>query len=362
MTAADYMRAPLPDEPPDDDHVVEWNGSMPGHGQEDGDLDEELRALKVESLRLKLLSAEDLARIPPPEPLIDGILHKRTLTVLFAKPGSAKSFIAADWGLCLATGTRWFHYAVDPCKVLFVAAEGVEGLHKRVEAWKVERRAQVIPADQWQVLPEPCNLFDPKSAGTLCDLVAAQGYGLVIIDTLARSALGADENSARDMGQVIEAADTIRRSTGATVLLVHHQGRSGDNLRGSTAIDGAAHAMWRTEMTGQTVVLTCEKSKDTAKPAPINLELVDRGESAVLRLAGPGDLTDGPLGMLRTLADIDDGTGVSGSVWKVSSDVADRSFYRWQNYLVTQGLAAKGGTEHRPLYSLTPLGKARVQP
>ena len=63
---------------------------------------------------------------------------------------------------------------------------------------------------------------------------------LVIIDTLARSMGAGDENSSQDMGAFIAACDQIRRATGATVLIVHHSGKSSNaGARGSSALLGA---------------------------------------------------------------------------------------------------------------------------
>ena len=57
--------------------------------------------------------------------------------------------------------------------------------------------------------------------------------------------VGGDENSSKDMGNLIAGADALCRATGATVLLVHHTPRNGDNLRGHTSLEGAVDtAIW----------------------------------------------------------------------------------------------------------------------
>ncbi len=65
---------------------------------------------------------------------------------------------------------------------------------------------------------------------------------LVIIDTLARSAVGVEENSAKEMGGFIGACDALRMALQTSVLVVHHTGKSGD-IRGSTALYGAADSV-----------------------------------------------------------------------------------------------------------------------
>jgi RecA-family ATPase len=73
-------------------------------------------------------------------------------------------------------------------------------------------------------------------------------FGLVIIDTLARSFGGADENQAKDMGAFISACDQIRANTGATLLIVHHSGvQDKERARGSSSLRAACDIEYRIE-------------------------------------------------------------------------------------------------------------------
>ena len=45
---------------------------------------------------------------------------------------------------------------------------------------------------------------------------------LIVLDTLARLMVGADENIAKDMGLAIAGIDRLRQETRATVLVIHH--------------------------------------------------------------------------------------------------------------------------------------------
>jgi RecA-family ATPase len=69
--------------------------------------------------------------------------------------------------------------------------------------------------------------------GELAAIITAQRYVLVVIDTLARCMVGADENSARDMGEAIDALDRLRRAAGSCVLPVHHMGKPNGTTRTS---------------------------------------------------------------------------------------------------------------------------------
>jgi RecA-family ATPase len=61
---------------------------------------------------------------------------------------------------------------------------------------------------------------------------------MVIIDTFARCAVGFDENAAKDMGLVIDAATRLRDCTdNGVVVIVHHTGKDGKTILGSSALE-----------------------------------------------------------------------------------------------------------------------------
>ena len=167
-------------------------------------------------LDAQVSSWAELSGLPPPEPLIEDILLLDTLTILFGPPGVGKSFVALDWGLSVATGTPWFGHQVRQGTVLHVVAEGVAGIPQRVDAWLGAHGLSDPGLARW--LPRAVNLLDPQWTGALTEVAARRLPVLTIIDTVARSMPGGDENSSRDMGAFIEGCDLIRRASGGTVV------------------------------------------------------------------------------------------------------------------------------------------------
>ena len=55
---------------------------------------------------------------------------------------------------------------------------------------------------------------------------------LVVIDTFSAATTGADENSGRDIGPVLERGRRVCMETGAHVALVHHIPKGGSTPRG----------------------------------------------------------------------------------------------------------------------------------
>jgi hypothetical protein len=219
----------------------------------------------------KLLSRADLAALPEPTWLIDGVLPSYGFCVLYGEPGSGKTFVALSFALSTAANHSWCGKPTVGGDVLYIAAEGLYGLKLRVEAYE---KRHGLSADKLY-LGDAFNLLDSGNVETLLTTLRTAGLrpGLIVLDTLARLMVGADENSAKDMGLAIAGIDWLRQETLATVLVIHHTRKMGGIERGSSALRGAADVMIgcsRAEMSG-IVQLECDKMKDAEQFEPINL-------------------------------------------------------------------------------------------
>src|SRR5688572_19011703 len=90
---------------------------------------------QVTPTRLRLMTYADLADIPPAAWVIDQTFCLDALTVVFGPSGVGKSFLALDMALAVATGTDWQGHSVTQGHAVYIAAEGVRGIRKRVAAW-----------------------------------------------------------------------------------------------------------------------------------------------------------------------------------------------------------------------------------
>ena len=216
--------------------------------------------VKTELLRSMLLTPASLAALPPPAPLISGYLTRGSLAATYGRPGTAKSFVAISMALAVVTGTPWFGHDVHRGPVLYVAGEGTSGLAQRQRAWQDACDIDDLDGMFW--LPCAVNLLQSDWSRGLAELAAELEVVLVIIDTLTRSMVGGDENKSGDMAQAIEAADVIRRLSGATVDLVHHTPKDGETLRGHSALEGAVDTAILIKRSEAIFTLTTEKQKD----------------------------------------------------------------------------------------------------
>lgn len=310
-----------------------------------------------------LLSAPDLAHLPQPTWLIDGLVPAQSFSVLYGASGLGKSFLALDWGLCVATELAWYGRATKKGAVLYVAAEGTGGLHRRVNAWQQARSCDDVTGIHF--LPQPVNLLDPDDVGRLQRTIQGlqEPPSTIIYDTMARSMVGGDENSSRDVGRFIDNVDKLRKPIDASALVVHHTGKSGEDERGSSALRGAADMMAALRENGSSLRLECDKAKDAEEFDPWTLHLSETAESCVLRLGSNHTrLSNAEQRILETLPEAFGSEPAASTKLQGATGLAERSYYRALTALETNGYLQAEKQNRSKLYSLTEQGRTALLP
>jgi hypothetical protein len=189
--------------------------------------------------KFQKLNFEDFINGEPPEWIVDGVLPKATIGALYGASGSGKSFLGTDLGLHIAEGRPWRGRAVKQLCVVYLIAEGVAGGRLRLRTARDELH---FNAAGFSIIEDTPNLLDKTDPPILArELVEGERPGLVIVDTLAQTTPGADENSAKDMSVALEHCKLIHLATGAMVLLIAHAGK--DETRGMRGWSGIKAAM-----------------------------------------------------------------------------------------------------------------------
>jgi RecA/RadA recombinase len=228
--------------------------------------------------RPAILHLEDVERLPPPEFLIDGLFPAGGLIVVYGPPKSGKTFLVLSACLHLAANKGWFGHKVRGGCIVYIAGEGVGGLGSRLKAMRSHYQ---IPSNiPFYVIPRAINFTDPAAAAYLVklvrDTVGDEPIAAVIVDTLARSMAGADENSAKEVGVVIAACDVVRDELACAVIPIHHQGKDETRgLRGTSAIRGAVDAAFRVTASGKRLTLKNEDQKDAECAPEMVFEMVE---------------------------------------------------------------------------------------
>jgi AAA domain len=325
-------------------HTQHHNGYGPGSAEDATPL-----------LADHLLTRSALHALPDPQPLIGNVLDQGTVALLYGMWATGKSFIALDWASSVATGRPWQSRTTQQCRVLYVAAEGAFGLKGRLDAWE-RGWHKSIDDGQLDVLPRPVNLTNTADTRNLAALIGWNGYGFVILDTLARCMVGADENSAKDCGQVVDALTRLRQHTpdGRGVILgVHHTGKDGKTLRGSSAFEAGADTVYSVTRDAGVITLEREKRKDgpSNDRHELRLDPIDGTGSATISVHRGGGQTPRAQQLLSTFVHHFGAVGATRAGLEKVANMPHATFARTFHELVKSGELVPDNPNHRrPLF------------
>ena len=245
-------------------------------------------------------SLADLLAMPPKVWLVDQVIGAGDLAMIYGPPGSGKTFAVIDLTFAACLGRQWamrFEVA-RPLTVAYACSEGASGLPARFAAAAEFYGIDELPGFEfYDTAPQ---LFDGGLSESVGRFVAerldrqatgnAEPLDLLIIDTMHGATIGADENSAMDMGRVLAAAKAAVRALGCAVLLVHHSRKDGQGERGSSALRGALDTLISVYPSANKFALAAEKLKDGERWKAQTFDLVAVGESVRVWWDEPAEL------------------------------------------------------------------------
>ena len=201
--------------------------------------------------------------------LVKGWVDRGAFSVVYGESNVGKTFFALDMALHIAAGENWHGSRIhQPEQVVYIAAEGGTGLNNRIEAMRRHNRDLIAAAGpNFVLLPEGLDLCTGNDATALIEMLSTAGIrpGLIVIDTLARVMGNGDENTAKDMGQLVRSVDQLRAETGAHVMVIHHSGKDASKgARGSGSLRAAADT--EIELTRNDTVVMAEARKQRDMP------------------------------------------------------------------------------------------------
>lgn len=241
-----------------------------------------LNAPQTPATRFRIVGADEVLKGAPLRWTVRGVIPAQGLACIYGASGSGKSFLALDLCAAVADGKQpWFGRRLERTPVVYAALEGEHGFRQRVNAWQLHH-GRDVPTNLRFVL-QPFDLRERQDLSDLADAATASGAGrgLLVIDTLNRATGGSDENSSKDMGDIIDAAKTLQSQLGGTVLLVHHTGKDQTKgLRGHSSLHAALDAAIEVLRNNERREWRIAKSKDDCDSAAhaFRLQIVEIGK------------------------------------------------------------------------------------
>ena len=247
------------------------------------------------------LTSADLKKLSPPTWLIKNIIPETGFGIIYGKSGTYKSFLTIDLLAHIANGRAWFGNNTKQKPVIYIPLEGKSGISKRIEAWKIHNHSN----DQIISIFENINFKDKNNIEYLIEKIkdARLDGGVICIDTLAQAGGDMDENSSKDMGNMIKTFQYIQQELGGIVLVVHHTGKDDSKgMRGHSSLYASLDfALECTAHGNLSAQFKIAKSKDsesdkgyTFKMSVINLGYDEDGELITSLAVNPEPIIDIP--------------------------------------------------------------------
>lgn len=213
--------------------------------------------------------------------LVSGWLSCGDRSVLAGDSKAGKSFFALELALCVAFGRDLFGLRTKAGGVVYQVGEGLAGFKKRLRAWRSFYGADFTRNVPFRLFQKGIDIYrDFDQVDALIEEILAHAatfdvpLRLVVIDTLAKASIGADENAVKDMGIVMRNVEQINQKTGAHVLLIHHLTKGG-LVRGTTSIYAGVDQVLLLSRDEQTKMrtLSLDKQKDDEEGVNLTFEL-----------------------------------------------------------------------------------------
>lgn len=178
--------------------------------------------------------------------LVESVLLKDGMSVIYGDSNSGKTFLAVDLACSVALGKSWMGRRTVQGVALYLATEGPKSVQTRLKAYKKHHGIVDLPV---VVVKSPVNFFEggQEDSHRVVALIKkieedlGQKVRIVIGDTMARIGAGANENTGQDMTIVLKHADYIREKASIHFLWIHHCGK--DAAKGSRGWSGIRAAI-----------------------------------------------------------------------------------------------------------------------
>jgi len=200
---------------------------------------------------------------PEEDWLIEPVIPRNQLVVIFAPGGTGKSLLALYIAAGLATGRNLFGKDNNPVNVLYMDYEMQQSqLHERLTAMGYNKNSDLTRL-HYASLPPIASLDKPEGAKQICDLARVCQAELVIIDTFSRAVEGA-ENEADTVRNFYRWTAINLKQEGRSLLRIDHAGKDiAKGARGTSAKNDDVDLVWQMVRSGDEIKLTATKKRHT---------------------------------------------------------------------------------------------------
>lgn len=290
---------------------------------------------------------------PSPE-LVKGLIHQGTKVVIGGGSKSFKTWCQLDLAICVAYGLNWMGHECQAGRVLFVNLEiKPEFFQARVRKICEARGINQIPdrLDIWNLrgFSAPYRIILPR----IIERVKDTGYSLIDLDPIYKLYGNTDENSASEVGSMMNELENVCVKTGATISFGAHYSKG--NQSSKESIDRISGSGVFARDPDSIIPLTKHEEEDSFVVEPIlrnlppvtpfvvtwNYPLMERNndlDPTKLKQAGGRPKEHSPDDILDILED----GPLTGKIWEEKAlkkhGISRATFFRLKSELKSQNL------------------------
>ncbi len=191
--------------------------------------------------------------------IVDRLIPKDSITLLFGKGGIGKTWLSMDMARSIASGTPFLGLSTVKTPVIFVDFENPLAVLNT----RTQKLGEADGVFFWRANND--NIKAPKLDKKDYELYKQLPQGAILIFDTLRASQDRDENKSDEMGLIMGRLKELR-DMGFTIILLHHTAKNSDKIaKGSTAIvDLADHILGltlvRKKRDGQEIIVDDEDS------------------------------------------------------------------------------------------------------
>ena len=190
--------------------------------------------------------------------LIKDLIPEGEAILLYAPSSSYKTFTALHIALLIANGKNSLGESSQR-KTLYLVLEGKHGFGKRIKALE----SQGLESGNLVLTTEAFDILNPPDVTQLMECIRENEISFLVIDTLSKCIGSGDESQTTVAREIMTAMEFITQSTGASLMMVHHEGKKAySGARGSSLLTADVSTVLKLRAKGMKGSLTIEKIKN----------------------------------------------------------------------------------------------------
>jgi archaellum biogenesis ATPase FlaH len=229
---------------------------------------------------LKLYSIDDVYGFPDPEYLIYPILGAGSVSLLYGRSGTGKTFTSLHLALSVAHGIDWLGYKVKKQGIVwYINGEGNRAFKKRLKAWYKEH-PHLKETSNFRVIPWALDLKENYQdlLDTITYTIEATGETpvFIVIDNFSTCA-DVDQTKQEQVTPILKQLHALVQEYGPHVMVIHHTNKD-DDFNGTMAFRNHVDTMIQLKKADKAdkhspILFCCDKPRDDEPFKDIKTEL-----------------------------------------------------------------------------------------